>query len=160
MVYWLKWHFNGKDAVILHKLMTIPKQLLFMVCFKLYAFFISLGFLDFMVEMKYKMLRYTIYYREINFDILIDLPSALSHIDRLELRSNMFQRFVSKDSEMILPHYKNHQIQSFVRHSQSHPTWKWLVSTTNERCRLSFFKDIKPYDCQYCDSTYPILWQI
>ena len=60
VVYWLKWHFNGKDAVILHKLMTTPKQLLFMVYFKLYAFFILLGFLDFMVEMKYKMLRYTI----------------------------------------------------------------------------------------------------
>ena len=103
--------------------MTTPKQLLFMVYFKLYAFFIFLGFLDFMVEMKYKILRYTIDdYRIINFELLIGLPSASSHIVRLGLRIDMFQRFVLKESEMILPHYKNRQIQSFVPHYQSHPT--------------------------------------
>ena len=75
-----------------------------------------------MVEMKYKILLYTIYDRVINFKLLIDLPSELSHIARLELRIDMFQWFVLKESEMILPHYKNRQIQSFFPHYQSHPT--------------------------------------
>ena len=93
-----------------------------MVYFKLYAFFILLGFLDFMVEMKYKMLRFTIYCRVINLKLLIDLPSASSHSVHFGLRIGMFQRFVLKELEMILPHYKSRQIQSFAPHYQSHPT--------------------------------------